>query len=81
VGRMGGVRPSAVFFSFFVLCFPFSFYFQIYNLNSHSNSNFMVNLFSHHMFNLNMAWVHLFIFNIYFVKSSALFSPISSIPN
>jgi hypothetical protein len=72
--------PAQGFF-LFLLCFPFPFYFKIHNLNSHSNSNFVVNLFSHHMFNLNMAWVNLFIFKIYFVKFSALFSPISRIPN
>jgi hypothetical protein len=76
VGRLTGLGPSACFFFIlFLFLVFFSFYFQIHNLNSHLNSNFMVDLFWHWMSNLNMAWDELICFNIYFVIISApLFS-------
>jgi hypothetical protein len=68
--------PVNCFFLFFFSFFCFvSFCFQIPNLNPYSISNFIVNLFPYPMYNLNLAWVNLLIFNIYFIKASALFYP------
>jgi hypothetical protein len=63
-------------------CFPFFFLYliffflldaQIHNFQSHSNSNFLVDLFSHGIFILDIAWVNLSIFYIDFMLTSVLF--------
>jgi hypothetical protein len=45
VGQIGAVSLINLFFFLFLFSFPFNF--QIPNLNPHSNSNSLVNLFSH----------------------------------
>jgi hypothetical protein len=72
MGRLKRTGPNAGFM-FFYFSFSFSFYFQIHNLNSHSNSNFVVNFAFSLNVQLKHGMVNLFIFDICFVITSALF--------
>jgi hypothetical protein len=72
-GNSAQAHNSPFLFLFYFI-FPILFS-SFPNSNSISDSNFLVNLFSHKMYILNMAWVnfiYLFIFDIYFVITCAL---------